>query len=81
MCGHARVGMHIFLENTSWWNFIIFCYVAMDDDEFHSNAESVNGESEDEFAMNSEDNNNSDSLNDGEVISLLDFVYLCTYVL
>ena len=53
----------------------------MDDDEFHSNAESVNGESEDEFVMNSEDNNNSDSLNDGEVISLLDFVCLCTYVL
>ena len=53
----------------------------MDDDEFHSNVESVNGESEDEFAMNSKDNNNSDSLNDGEVISLLDFVCLCTCVL
>jgi hypothetical protein len=53
----------------------------MDDDEFCSDVESVNGESEDELTINSEEDNNSDSLNDGEVISLLDFVCLCTCVL
>ena len=52
----------------------------MDDDEFGSNAQSVNGESDDEFDMNSEEDNNSDLLNIGEAISLLDFVYLCTCV-
>ena len=52
----------------------------MDDDEFGSNAQSVNGESDDEFDMNSEEDNNSDLLNIGEVISLLDFVCLCTCV-
>jgi len=44
----------------------------MDDDELGSNAQSVNGESDDEFDMNSEEDNNSDSLNIGKVISLLD---------
>ena len=53
----------------------------MDDDEFGSDAQSVNGESDDEFDMNSEEDNDSGSLNIGEVVSLLDFVCLCTYVL
>jgi len=35
----------------------------MDDDDFLSDAESANGESEDEFAMNSQQDNNSDSMN------------------
>ena len=52
----------------------------MDDDELGSDAQSVNGESDDDFDMNSEEDNNSDSLNIGKVISLLDFVCLCTYV-
>ena len=51
----------------------------MDVDELHSDAESGNGESDDEFDMNSEENN-SDSLNIGEVISLLHFICLCTCV-
>ena len=51
----------------------------MDDDELGSDAESINGESDDDFDMNSEEDN-SDSLNIDEVISLLDFVCLCTYV-
>ena len=53
----------------------------MDDDEFGSNSQSVNAESDDEFDMNSEEDNNSDLLNIGEVISLLDFVclYTCVY--
>ena len=52
----------------------------MDDDELGSNAQSINGESDDEFDVNSEEDNNSDSLNIGKVISLLDFVCLCTCV-
>ena len=52
----------------------------MDDDELGSDAQSLNGESDDDFDMNSEEDNNSDSLNIGKVISLLDFVCLCTYV-
>ena len=52
----------------------------MDDDELQSDAQSVNHESDDEFDMNSEEDNNSDSLNIGEVIRLLDFVCLCTCV-
>ena len=52
----------------------------MDDDEWKSDAQSVNGESDDEFDMNSEEDDNSDLLNIDEVISLLDFVCLCTYV-
>ena len=52
----------------------------MDDDELGSNAQSVNGEGDDDFDMNSEEDNNPDSLNIGEVISLLDFVCLCTCV-
>ena len=51
----------------------------MDDDELGSDAQSINGESDDDFDMNSEEDN-SDSLNIGEVISLLDFVCLCTCV-
>ena len=51
----------------------------MDDDELGSDAESINGESDDDFDMNSEEDN-SDSLNIDEVISLLDFVCLCTCV-
>ena len=35
----------------------------MDDDELQSDAQFVNGESDDEFDMNSEEDNNSDSLN------------------
>ena len=52
----------------------------MDDDELQSDAQSVNGESDDDFDMNSEEDNNSNSLNIDEVISLLDFVCLCTCV-
>ena len=43
----------------------------MDVDELHSDAESGNGESDDEFDMNSEEDNDSGSLNIGEVVSLL----------
>ena len=53
----------------------------MDVDKLHSDAESGNGESDDEFDMNSEEDNDSGSLNIGEVVSLLDFVCLCTCVL
>ena len=53
----------------------------MDVDELHSDVESGNGESDDEFDMNYEDDNDSGSLNIGEVVSLLDFVCLCTCVL
>ena len=53
----------------------------MDDDEFLSDADSGNGESDDDFDMSSKEDNNSDSLNIGEVISLLDFVCLYTCVL
>ena len=52
----------------------------MADDELQSDGQSVNGESDDDFDMNSEEDNNSDSLNIDEVISLLDFVCLCTCV-
>ena len=52
----------------------------MDDDELGFDAQSINGESDDEFDMNSEEDNNSDSLNIGEVISLLHFICLCTCV-
>ena len=52
----------------------------MDDDELGSNAQSINGESDDEFDVNSEEDNNSDSLNIGKVISLLDLSCLCTCV-
>jgi len=52
----------------------------MDDDELGSDAQSLNGESDDDFDMNSEEDNNSDSLNIGKVISLLDFVCLWTCV-
>ena len=52
----------------------------MDDDELGSDAQSINGESDNDFDMNSEEDNNSDSLNIDEVISLLDFVCLCTCV-
>ena len=52
----------------------------MDDDELGSDAQSLNGESDDDFDMNSEEDNNSNSLNIDEVISLLDFVCLCTCV-
>ena len=51
----------------------------MDDDELGSDAQSINGESDDEFHMNSEDDNNSASLNIGEVISLLEY-YNMLYV-
>ena len=53
----------------------------MADDELQSDDQSVNGESDDEFDMNSEEDNNSDLLNIGEVISLLDFIclYTCVY--
>ena len=46
-----------------------FGYVGMDDDDFLSDAESANGESEDEFTMNSQQDNNSDSMNVDEVLS------------
>ena len=52
----------------------------MDVDELHSDVESGNGENDDEFDMNSEEDNNYGSLNIGEVVSLLDFVCLCTCV-
>ena len=64
--------------------FFLLCYVGMDDDEFLSDAESGNGESEDDFAMNSEEDNNSDSMNVGEVLSSLDFilfVHLCIIII
>jgi len=53
----------------------------MDVDELNSNTESGNGDYDDEFDMNSEEDNDSGSLNIGEVVSLLDFVCLCTCVL
>ena len=56
----------------------------MDDDEFLSDAESGNGESEDDFAMNFEEDSNSDSMNIGEVQSSLDFVlfvHLCIIII
>jgi len=53
----------------------------MDVDELYYDVESENGESDDEFDMNSEEDNDSSSLNIGEVVSLLDFVCLCTCVL
>jgi len=53
----------------------------MDVDELHSDAESGYGESDDEFDMNSEEDNDSGSLNIDDVVSLLDFVCLCTCVL
>ena len=53
----------------------------MADDELQSDDQSVNGESDDEFDMNSEEDNDSGSLNIDEVVSLLDFVCLCTCVL
>ena len=56
----------------------------MDDDEFLSDADSGNAESEDDFAMNSEEDNNSDSMNAGEVLSSLDFVlfvHLCIIII
>ena len=65
-------------------NFFLLRYVAMDDDEFLSYAESGNGESEDDFAMNSKEDNNSDSMNVGEVLSSLDFVlfvHLCIIII
>ena len=64
-------------------NFFL-CYVAMDDDEFLSDDESGNGESEDDFTMNSEEDNNYDSMNVGEVLSSLDFVlsvHLCIIII
>jgi hypothetical protein len=45
-----------------------FCYVAMDDDEFLSDGESTNGESEDDLPNDSEEET-SDPFNDGEVLS------------
>ncbi|XP_066382594.1 uncharacterized protein [Miscanthus floridulus] len=42
------------------------CQQAMDDDLFLSDADSGYGESEDDFAMKSEEENNSDSMNVGE---------------
>jgi len=64
--------------------FFLLCYVAMDDDEFLSDADSGNAESEDDFAMNCEEENNSDSMNVGEVLSSLDFVlfvHLCIIII
>ena len=64
--------------------FFLLCYVAMDDDLFLSYADSGYGESEDDFAMKSEEENNSDSMNVGEVLSSLDFVlfvHLCIIII
>jgi len=64
--------------------FFLLCYVAMDDDLFLSDADSGYGESEDDFAMKSEEENNSDSMNVGEVLSSLDFVlfvHLCIIII
>ena len=64
--------------------FFLLCYVAMDDDLFISDADSGYGESEDDFAMKSEEENNSDSMNVGEVLSSLDFVlfvHLCIIII
>ena len=64
--------------------FFLLCYVAMDDDLFLSDADSEYGESEDDFAMKSEEENNSDSMNVGEVLSSLDFVlfvHLCIIII
>lgn len=41
---------------------------------------SINAESDDEFEMNSEEENNSDPLNDVEVLILFDFVFSCAVV-
>lgn len=48
-----------------------FFFVAMDDDELLSKAESANGESGDDLLINSEEETNSDPFNDGEVLSSL----------
>ena len=64
--------------------FFLLCYVAMDDDLFLSDGDSGYGESEDDFAMKSEEENNSDSMNVGEVLSSLDFVlfvHLCIIII
>jgi len=56
----------------------------MDDDLFLSDVDSGYGESEDDFAMKSEEENNSDSMNVGEVLSSLDFVlfvHLCIIII
>ena len=56
----------------------------MDDDELSSDAQSVNCESDDDFDMNSEEDNNSDSMNVGQVLSSLDFVlfvHLCIIII
>ena len=56
----------------------------MDVDEFLSDADSGNAKSEDDFAMNCEEENNSDSMNVGEVLSSLDFVlfvHLCIIII
>ena len=52
----------------------------MDVDELHSDVESRNSESDDEFDMNSEEDNDSGSLNISEVVSyLILFVYAPMY--
>ena len=53
----------------------------MNVDELNFDTESGNGDCDDEFDTNSEEDNDSGSLNIGEVVSLLDFVCLCTCVL
>ena len=62
----------------------MLCYVAMDDDLFLSDADSRYGESEDDFAIKSKEENNSDSMNVGKVLSSLDFVlfvHLCNIII
>jgi hypothetical protein len=52
----------------------------MDDDDYLSDGVSVNAESEDEFAINSQEGNNSDPLNDVELLSSFDCVFSCVVV-
>jgi hypothetical protein len=51
----------------------------MDDDDYLFDCVSVNAESEDEFAINSQEENNFDPLNDDEVLTF-DCVFSCTLV-
>jgi len=68
------MSLHLFFSNTIWLTFIIFCFIAMDDVELPSDDESANGQSEEEYDINSGEDNNSASLDMGKVISFLDFL-------
>ena len=54
--------------------YYYFCFIAIDDVELPSDDESANGQSEEEYDINSGEDNNSASLDMGKVISFLDFL-------